>query len=298
MLLPGERVVWRHDPEEAAGPKWPYLLGAAMPLLILAVLAVIIATSASDFPRFMVFIVLLFLLPALFCTLPLLDGIWSRAVAVTPDRVVWRSGIGRLGRESSAQRRDIAAATVYEGSNVLILHHRDGRTLRLAGMEQAESLGHALHVRTRIWRKGADASGQLPFWHRLAGPVLSLFPGDWLVKGLIHRDWVVFDRFGILVLLVVILLLAGLAAAQIWLHVAAARKLSPEDRRKQACRIRNRLCRGKEPPRKVYLSLIAMPFAMFELWLVRVAYGGPYDCDCQSEVFEPSSSKASGGGTT
>ncbi len=92
MLQPGEAVVWRHDPEFAMGPKWPYVMGPGILLAMLAILGGVVLWNVDVPPRILLLAGLVFLMPALFCAAPLLSGMWARAVAVTAGRMVWRSG--------------------------------------------------------------------------------------------------------------------------------------------------------------------------------------------------------------
>lgn len=297
MLQTGERVVWRHDPELSMGPKWPYLMGVGILLAMLTILGSVVLWNVEVPPRLALLVGLLFSMPVLFCAGPLLSGMWSRAVAVTAGRMVWRSGPGGLGTAATIARADIAAATVYEGSAVLILHGQDGRTLRLSGIEEAEPLARALAVPTRIWRKGEDAQN-VPeaFWPRIVGALLSVAPSELLGRGVIFGDWMVFDEYGILMFLLIGLLIGGTMVVHVWAEVAAARKLSPADRERQTCRRLNPLCRGKEPKRPGVATVLALPFLLFDRWLIRKAYGGPYYCDCPPETFGPGAASAPGKG--
>lgn len=298
MLWPGEAVVWRHDPELSMGSKWPYVMGVAILLVMLTALGSVVLWNVAVPPRIAVLAGLLFSMPVLFCAGPLLSGMWSRAVAVTAGRAVWRSGPGGLGTAASIDRADIAAATIYEGSAVLILHGQDGRTLPLNGIAEAEPLARALAVPTRIWRKGADAQvadGSL--WASVAGAFLSVFPTELLGRGILFGDWVVFDEYGVLLFLLVMALTGGTVILHVWGAVAAARKLSAADRRKQACRRLNPLCRGEEPSRISLVTILALPFIAFDRWLIRRAYGGPYNCDCSPETFGPGVVSGGGGRT-
>ena len=110
MLRTGERVVWRHDPELSMGPKWPYVTGIAVLLAMLTVLGSVVLWNVEVPPRIALLAGLLFSMPVLFCTGPLLSGMWSRAIAVTAGRVAWRSGPGGLGTAATIERADIAAA--------------------------------------------------------------------------------------------------------------------------------------------------------------------------------------------
>lgn len=298
MLLPGEAVVWRHDPEFTMGPKWPYVMGVGILLAMLTMLGGVVLWNVDVPPRIAVLAGLIFLMPVLFCAGPLLSGMWSRAVAVTAGRMVWRSGPGGLGTAAAVDRADIAAATIYEGSAVLILHGRDGRTIRLSGVEEPEPLARALAVPARIWRKGEDAQGATEaFWPRIVAALLGVLPTDLLCHGLFSGDWAIPDEYGVFVFLLVAALIVATVAVHVWSEVAAARKLSAADRRKQACRRLNPLCRGAEPSRPSLVTLLALPFIAFDRWLVRKAYGGPYDCDCPPEEFGPRGAPGGGGRT-
>lgn len=287
-------MVWRHDPELLAGPKWPYLMGAGVPLAMLVGLGSVVLWNVEVPPRLVILIALIFLLPTLFCILPMLSGLWSRAVAVTPGRMVWRSGPAGLGTADAIARTDIKAATIYEGSAVLILHHNDGRVVRLRWIHEAESLAKSLATPTRIWRKGEDVQdGGGALWPQIAGGLISVVPVDLFIQLVIFDDEVLFDWLGVLGVLLVALLLAGGVVFQTWTYITTARKLSPADRRKQACRRLNPLCRGEEPPSRPTLgTILTLPFLMFERWLIRKAFGGPYDCNCPPETFGPDASAA------
>ncbi len=295
MLQPGEAVLWRHDPEFLMGPKWPYLTGPGILLAMLAILGGVVLWNVDVPPRILLLAGLIFLMPALFCAAPLLSGMWSRAVAVTAGRMVWRSGPAGLGTMAAIERADIAAATIYEGSAVLILHGRDGRTIRLTGLEKAEPLARALAVPTRIWRKGKDAQVSVEsLWTRASGALIGIVPVDWLVHWLVSGDNEVGDGYGLLVLLVTLGLIVALMIVHAWGEIAGARKLSAAERRTAACRRLNPLCRGEEPPRLSLVTILALPFIAFDRWVIRMAYGGPYDCDCPPEQFGPGTSRGGG----
>ena len=288
MLRTGERVVWRHDPELSMGPKWPYVTGIAVLLAMLTVLGSVVLWNVEVPPRIALLAGLLFSMPVLFCTGPLLSGMWSRAIAVTAGRVAWRSGPGGLGTAATIERADIAAATIYEGSAALILHSQDGRVIRLSGIAEAEPLARALAVPTRIWRKGGDVqNAPEALWPRFVGVLLSVAPTELLGRGVIFGDWTVFDEYGIFMFLLIGLLIGGTTIFHVWAEIAAARKLSPADREKKACRRLNSLCRGEEPTRPGVVTVLALPFQLFDRWLIRKAYGGPYNCDCPPETFGP-----------
>lgn len=298
MLMPGENVVWRHDPELSMGTKWPYVMGLAILLVMFTALGSVVLWKVAVPPGIAVLVGLLVLMPILFCAGPLLSGMWSRAVAVTAGRMVWRSGPGGLGTAATIDRADIASATIYEGSAVLILHGRAGRTIRLSGIDEAEPLARALAVPARIWRKSEDTqSAPQEFWPRIAGALLSIVPTELLSSGAIFGDWAVFDAYRILAFLLILALIGGTAAFHVWTEIAAARKLSPDDRRKQACRRLNPLCRGKEPARPTLAAILALPFMAFDRWLIRKAYGGPYNCDCPPETFGPAAAPGRGSQT-
>lgn len=280
-------MIWRHDPELLAGPKWPYLMGAGVPLVMLAGLGSVVLWNVEVPPRLVILIGLIFLIPTLFCVLPMLSGIWSRAVAVTRERMVWRSGPAGLGTAEAIARAEIAAATVYEGSAVLILHHYDGRTVRLKWIHEAESLTKALSIPARIWRKGQGVRyAGAAFWPQLVGGLLTVIPIDTILQLIFFGNHFLVDIYGLVTLLLLPLVLAGGLAFQSWAYISAARKLSPADRRIQACRKLNPLCRGEEPLSRLTLgTILTLPFLMFERWLVRKAFGGPYDCECLPDRF-------------
>lgn len=298
MLQPNETVVWRRDPELSMGSKWPYAMGLGILLFMLGAIGGVVLWNVAVPPRIAMLAGLLLLFPVLFAGLPLIWGMWSRAVAVTAGRMVWRSGPGGLGTAAAIERAEIAAATIYEGSAVLILHSQDGRTIRLSAIEEAEPLARALAVPTRIWRKGEDAQDDPEsFWPRFIAGLLSVIPSDLLGRGLIFGDWSITDEYGGLLLGLALPLILALMAIHVWREVAVARKLSPADRRKQACRRLSPLCRGEEPSRRTFGTILTLPFIAFERWIVRKAHGGPHDCDCPPEVFGPSAA-AGGGGST
>ena len=95
-----------------------------------------------------------------------------------------------------------------------------------------------------------------------------------------------------------LLVTLGLAAALMILHtwgeIAEARKLSAADRKTTACRRLNPLCRGEEPPRLSLVTILALPFIAFDRWIIRIAYGGPHDCDCPPEEFGPGTTPGTG----
>ncbi len=286
MLLPGEAVLWRHDPEFSMGPKWPYVMGLGIPLAMLAILGGVVLWNVDVPLRFVLLAGLIFLMPTLFCAAPLLSGMWSRAVAVTAGRMVWRSGPAGFGTMAAVDRTDIAAATIYEGSAVLILHGRDGRTIRLTGVAEAEPLARALAVPSRIWRKGKEAQVSVEsLWTRIAGAFIGVAPVDFLIHWLIGGEHGVKDGYGVLILLVTVGLAVALMILAAWGEIAGARKLSPKNRKTAACRRLNPLCRGEEPPRLSLVTILALPFIALDRWIIRMAYGGPYNCDCPPEEF-------------
>jgi hypothetical protein len=295
MLQPGEDVVWRHDPEFSMGPKWPYVMGPGILLAMLAILGGVVLWNVAVPPRILLLAGLIFLMPVLFCAAPLLSGMWSRAIAVTAGRMVWRSGPAGLGTIATIDRAEIAAATIYEGSNVLVLHGRDGRTIRLTGVEEAEPLARALAVPGRIWRKGKDAQVSVEsLWTRVAGALVGVAPVDFLIHRLVTDGQDVRDGYGMLVLLVTVGLAIVLMVVHTWGEIAGARKLSPADRKTTACRRLNPLCRGVEPPRLSLVTILALPFIAFDRRVIRMAYGGPYDCDCPPEEFGPGTTRGGG----
>jgi hypothetical protein len=110
-------------------------------------------------------------------------------------------------------------------------------------------------------------------------------PAELFGRGVVFGDWSVFDRYGLLVFFLIVGLVVGSAAIHAWGEIYTARKLSPEDRRKQASRRLNPLCRGEEPSRVNVMTILVLPFIAFDRWLVARAYGGPYNCDCPPEEF-------------
>lgn len=295
MLQPGETVVWRHDPEFVMGPKWPYVVGVTVLLVTLTTIGSVVMWNVAPPPRIAILAGLLLFMPVFLCAGPLLSGMWSRAVAVTAGRLVWRSGPAGLGVAANIDRADIAAATIYEGSEVLILHGQDGRAIRLSGIAEAEPLARSLAVPTRIWRKGEDAqNAPQSFWLRVAGGFVTVGPIDFLGHGLISGEWGIFDEYGILLSLLLVALIGGTMLLHVVGEIAIARKLSPADRRKQACRRLNPLCRGAEPSRISLVTTLTMPFVMFDRWLIHRAYGGPYNCDCAPEMFGPGTATGKG----
>lgn len=288
MLLPGESVVWRHDPEFSMGPKWPYLLGVGVLLVTLTAIGAVVMWNVAIPPRIAILAGLLLFMPVFFCAGPMLSGMWSRAVAVTAGRMVWRSGPGGLGVAANIDRSDIAAATIYEGSALLILHGQDGRTIRLSGIDETEPLARSLAVPTRVWRKGEDVQ-DVPqsLWLRIAGGFVTAGPLELLSHGFFSGDWVIFDEYGIVLSLLLVTLIGGTMLLHVVGEISTARKLSPGDRKKQACRRLNPPCRGKEPSRTTLATILAMPFIIFDRWLIHRAYGGPYNCDCPPETFGP-----------
>jgi len=39
------------------------------------------------------------------------------------------------------------------------------------------------------------------------------------------------------------------------------------------------------------VTVLALPFLLFDRWLIRKAYGGPYNCDSPPETFGPGTGK-------
>ena len=91
-----------------------------------------------------------------------------RAIVITDAVVIWRYGLS-IFPLTTARRADIACATGFEASSLVLLHRVDGTTARLAGMPKIREFLQALGVPAELWLAREESA-----------------PDEWPVRLLVH----------------------------------------------------------------------------------------------------------------
>lgn len=210
---------------------------------------------------------------ALMLAISVVDGVGKFAVAVTTEDVLWRRCRPGFAVES-IPRSEIAAATVFEESKVVLMHGAEGQQQRFTGIAAPRDMALSLGVRAKVWIDRGDPAhgGRLSRWMiagavGILGSLTNIFYDIFLGRPPNMRGIVA--TFALLV-----------AAGLLYVggHWLQARRMTGEERRETACHLLDPLWRGRDPYSGGAIPWWELPLVAFRLWLARNIYGGPHDC--------------------
>lgn len=284
LLAPDEAVLWNNkEAGQQPGPGFRRIALVVVPSLAIAWLWL----SSDRIGLFALAVMAVLAGTALIQAGTAIDRMFKNAIVVTSDRVIWR----RCRTNNSSLwigREYIAGATVYEGSNVVLLHGNNNQVQRLAAVDKPRDMALSLRVRTEVWFDRGDPAhgGQLSRW--MIGAALGI------AGSLSHEFYAVFVG-DVPTIRIITFNLGGLAAAAVLFvgaHWLQARRMTVEQRRETACHLLDPLWRGRDPYTAGHIPWYEVPAVAFKLWLCRRIYGGSHDCRTGLEplVYEPGSS--------
>lgn len=223
---------------------------------------------------------------ALMLAISVFDGVGKFAVAITTKDVLWRRCRPASPIES-IPRSEIAAATVFEESGVVLVHGAEGQQKRFTGIAASRDMALSLGVRTEVWVDRGDPAhgGRLSRW-MIAGAV-----GIFGSLTNIFYDVFLGRPPSLRAIVVTFALLAAAGLLFIGGHWLQARRMTGEERRETACHLLDPLWRGRDPYTGGAIPWWELPLVAFRLWLARNVYGGPHDCrtDLEPLVYQPGS---------
>lgn len=236
---------------------------------------------------------------------PLMAGlilVLDRAMSKTvlTNRRIIRINLWPSRQLTDVDLNDIASFTFYEGSKDLEIEGDQGNIVLLDSADR--EMARALGAPGKIWRfsddwfyRGKPVTAKRILMAAVGGAVLgpiymsSIFLGDiWFASDPVEvatAEYYLPIAAASGFALSPFLLLTGVG-----IHFIRGRRANAERRRSLACEIANPLWLGLRPPEGQPPAL-QQYLRRIDAWIIRKAYGGPYDCSVEPEVMAPDKAK-------